>query len=159
MFCSDCAARLPHEPPVTCPSCGTTHYANSKPCGGALIEDGQGRLLLIRRAHEPFAGCWDIPGGFCELHEHPREAAVREAREETGLQVEAGDLVGIWLDDYGDTGIVTLNLYYRCRPVGGTEWPQRGEVEEMEWFAPDALPLDALAFPGHERAVLEAWRA
>ena len=159
MYCSDCAAPLPHDPPVTCPNCGITHYANAKPCGGALIGDDARRLLLIRRAHQPYEGCWDIPGGFCELREHPRDAAVREAREETGLEVEGGDLVGIWLDDYGDTGIVTLNLYFRCRVTGGSERPEEGEVAELRWFDPDALPLDRLAFPEHERAVLEAWLA
>jgi ADP-ribose pyrophosphatase YjhB (NUDIX family) len=158
MFCSNCAARLPHEPPVTCPSCGTTHYANAKPCGGALITGEDGRLLLMRRDHEPYEGDWDIPGGFCELHEHPRDAAVREAREETGLEVVAGDLVGIWLDDYGETGIVTLNCYYRCTVAGGSERPEEGEVAELRWFAPDELPLNRLAFPEHERLVLDAWR-
>ena len=159
MFCSECAAELPHRPPVTCPSCGTTQYANSKPCGGALIADDDGRLLLMRRAHEPYEGAWDVPGGFCELREHPCDAAVREAREETGLEVAAGDLVGIWLDDYGDTGIVTLNCYYACHVAGGSERPDPGEVAELRWFSPDELPLDHLAFPEHERLVLDAWLA
>jgi len=159
MFCSNCAAELPHDPPVTCPSCGTTHYANSKPCGGALVSDDSGRLLLVKRAHDPYDGCWDIPGGFCELYEHPRDAAVREAREETGLEVEGGDLLGIWLDDYGQTGIVTLNCYFRCRLIGGTERPEPGEVAELGWFSADELPLENLAFPDHERIVLAAWRA
>ena len=159
MFCSECAAELPHGPPVTCPACGTTHYANSRPCGGALISDGQGRLLLVRRAHDPYDGCWDIPGGFCDLREHPRDAAVREAREETGLEVEGGDLVGIWVDDYGGTGVVTLNCYFRCRVTGGAERPEPGEVAELRWFDPGDLPVDRLAFPGHERLVLEAWAA
>ncbi len=159
MFCSECASRLPHGPPVTCLECGATHYANSKPCGGALIEDDAGRLLLVRRAHEPYDGHWDIPGGFCELREHPRDAAVREAREETGLEVAAGDFVGIWLDDYGDTGEVTLNCYYRCRVTGGFERPQPSEVAELRWFDPGELPPDGLAFPEHAGLVLDAWLA
>ena len=158
MFCSNCAAELPHDPPVTCANCGTAHYANSKPCGGALIEDDDGRLLMVRRADDPYDGHWDIPGGFCELREHPRDAAVREAREETGLKVEAGEFVGMYLDDYGDTGQVTLNCYYRCRVIGGTERPQPGEVAEMRWFARDELPPERLAFPGHARVVIDAWR-
>jgi len=159
MFCSTCAAELPHDPPVTCPACGTSHYANAKPCGGALISGDEGRLLLVKRAHDPYDGHWDIPGGFCELREHPRDAAVREAREETGLEVEGSDLIGLWIDDYGGTGIVTLNCYFRCRVVGGAERPEPGEVAELGWFAPDELPLDRIAFPEHERLVLEAWRA
>ena len=157
MYCPECSSRLPHRPPVTCPSCGTPHYANPKPCGGALIADGAGRLLLVRRAHDPFDGYWDIPGGFCELREHPRDAAVREAREETGLEVAAADLVGLWIDEYGGTGEVTLNCYYRCTVTGGEERPEPGEVAELRWFDPAELPPDELAFPDHARLVIAAW--
>ena len=135
------------------------HYANAKPCGGALISDDAGRLLLVKRAHDPYDGRWDIPGGFCELHEHPRDAAVREAREETGLEVEGRDFVGMWLDDYGDTGQVTLNCYFRCRLLGGEERPEPGEVAELGWFAASDLPWERLAFPDHARLALEAWLA
>lgn len=157
VYCSDCAAELPHAPPVTCPACGTNHYANAKPCGGALVADDDGRLLLVLRSHEPYAGHWDIPGGFCDLKEHPRDAAVREAREETGLEVQGGDFAGMFLDDYGDTGIVTLNCYFHCRATGGSERPEEGEVAELRWFGPDELPPERLAFPEHARVVLDAW--
>ena len=156
-YCSECATELPGDPPVTCPSCGVTHYENAKPCGGALVTDDDGRLLLIRRAHDPFDGHWDIPGGFCELRELPEAAAVREVREETGLEIETGGLLGMWLDDYGDTGVVTLNVYFHARAVGGTLALEVGEVAEIGWFAADELPGE-LAFPDHERLVLDAWR-
>lgn len=160
MFCWNCAAELLHEPPVTCTRCGTSHYANPKPCGGALATDADGRVLLVRRAHEPYGGRWDIPGGFCEKHEHPADAAVRELREETGLEAETTGLVGMWIDDYGDTGDVTLNVYFAARVTGGSESPDPDEVAELRWFAPDELPGDAeLAFPEHERLVLDAWTA
>ena len=158
MFCSNCAAGLPREPPVTCPACGTSHYANPKPCGGALATDDDGRVLLVRRAHEPWLGHWDIPGGFCEKHEHPSDTAVRELREETGLEGETTGLVGMWIDDYGATGEVCLNIYFTARITGGAERAQPGEVAEIGWFAPDELPED-LAFPAHEGLVLDAWRA
>jgi ADP-ribose pyrophosphatase YjhB (NUDIX family) len=143
---------------VTCSACGTSHYANPKPCGGALATDGDGRLLMVRRAHDPYMGCWDIPGGFSEKHEHPADTAVRELREETGLEGETTGLVGIWMDDYGDTGEVCMNIYFTARITGGSERPQPGEVAELGWFAPDELP-ENLAFPQHERLVLDAWRA
>jgi 8-oxo-dGTP diphosphatase len=143
---------------VTCPSCGTTHYANPKPCGGGLVSDDDGRLLLVKRANDPFGGYWDIPGGFCELRETPREAAIREVREETGLEVDAGDLAGMWIDEDGYSGVVTLNCYFHARVTGGSECPQPSEVTEMAWFAPEELPVDRIAFPGHARVVLEAWR-
>jgi ADP-ribose pyrophosphatase YjhB (NUDIX family) len=61
---------------------------------GAVIKDDQGRLLLIKRGHEPGAGLWSLPGGRVEPGETDTEALVREMREETGLVVQAGPLLG-----------------------------------------------------------------
>ena len=156
-FCSHCGARLDEQPPTVCAACGTAHYRNPKPCGGALLEH-DGRLLLGRRAIEPFSGLWDIPGGFCELHEHPRDAAERELLEETGVRGRAVELLGIWMDDYAGEE-VAMNIYYVFEPVGEPV-PDAGnaEVSELRWFAPEELPMDEISFPDHCRAVLEAWR-
>ena len=64
------------------------------PCVGAVIKDDQGRLLLIKRGHEPGAGLWSLPGGRIEPGETDAQALVREMREETGLAVQAGPLLG-----------------------------------------------------------------
>jgi ADP-ribose pyrophosphatase YjhB (NUDIX family) len=157
-FCSRCGNRLPEEPPTTCPDCDAEHYRNPKPCGGALLVH-DGRLLLARRAIEPWRGCWDIPGGFCDQREHPRDAAERELHEETGLRGRAVRLVGMWIDDYSG-GEVCLNVYYECEPVGElTPDGSSPEILELGWFGPDELPLDEISFPEHCREVLEAWRA
>src|SRR5262245_26214655 len=68
---------------VSCPVCGFVAYANPKPAAVGLITDEQGRLLLVKRAIEPFKGCWDAPGGFVEEGEHPLDAVRRELLEET----------------------------------------------------------------------------
>ena len=64
------------------------------PCVGAVVTDGRGRLLMIKRGHEPGAGLWSIPGGRIEPGETDAEALVREMFEETGLAVEVGRLIG-----------------------------------------------------------------
>src|SRR5438128_1137248 len=64
------------------------------PCVGAIVKDSRGRLLLIRRGHEPGAGLWSLPGGRIEPGETDAEALVREMLEETSLTVEPGPLVG-----------------------------------------------------------------
>ena len=62
--------------------------------GAIIIEDA--RVLLVKRAHPPLQAQWSIPGGVLEVGELVREAAVREAREETGLVVEPADLLGVY---------------------------------------------------------------
>ena len=62
-------------------------------CAGAIVRDAGGRVLLVRRAHEPHAGKWSVPGGRIEPGETARAAAAREVREETGLDVEVGALL------------------------------------------------------------------
>jgi ADP-ribose pyrophosphatase YjhB (NUDIX family) len=64
------------------------------PCVGAVVRDEQGRLLLIKRGHEPGAGLWSLPGGRIEPGETDAEALVREMLEETGLKVAPGRLLG-----------------------------------------------------------------
>lgn len=62
-------------------------------CAGAVVRDAAGRLLLVRRAHEPAQGMWSLPGGRIEPGETPAQAAAREVAEETGLAVEVGALL------------------------------------------------------------------
>lgn len=158
-FCSACGAKLPGRLPATCRGCGRRHYLNAKPCAGVLVMR-DGRLLLLRRAVEPWQGMWDIPGGFCEQAEHPIDAAIREAREEAGLEVEVTGFLGIWLDRYPDPSDgeadVTLNAYYHGTAGAEVGTPDPEETIELGWFAPDELP--PVAFPDHAEAVLAAWR-
>jgi 8-oxo-dGTP diphosphatase len=160
-YCTACGKKLPGRPPVTCPACGVEHWANAKPCAGALVTDEDGRLLLLRRANEPWLGRWDIPGGFCARDEHPIECAAREAREESGFDVEVTGFLGLWLDRYPDPADpphpkVTLNAYYHAK-AGARVGPPDHETIEVGWFEPDALPPE-IAFPHHAEAVLAAWR-
>jgi ADP-ribose pyrophosphatase YjhB (NUDIX family) len=160
-FCSHCAAPLPSPPPVTCRSCDTSHWLDAKPCAGALVARG-GKLMLVRRAHEPWRGAWDVPGGFCGPREHPADAAEREVREETGLAVRVGGVLGMWIDTYAPEGAgadkVTLNIYFHAAArTGARTRIDPNEVAEIGWFAADELPSE-VAFPGHVPAVLRAWR-
>ena len=92
------------------------------PCVGAVVIDGRGRLLMIKRGHEPGAGLWSIPGGRIEPGETDEEALVREMFEETGLAVEVGRLIGR-VQRPGPNGTVIDIADYAATVTGGTLRP------------------------------------
>lgn len=147
--CPRCGGILERgEGRVTCTACGSVFYAESAPAITALVRDDRGRILLARRAFEPDAGLWDVPGGFLEEGEHPLDGLRRELEEETGLKAEPGEFVGAYLDTYGDEpgASAVLNLVWTAEISSG-ELVASDDVSELRWFAPDELPsADELAF-------------
>jgi ADP-ribose pyrophosphatase YjhB (NUDIX family) len=89
------------------------------PCVGAVVTDGQGRLLMIQRGHDPEAGLWSIPGGRIEPGETDGQALVREMLEETNLQVKVGRLIGC-VQRPGLGGAVIDIRDYAATVTGGT---------------------------------------
>jgi len=116
-----------------------------KASASVLVRDGAGRVLLLRR---PDNNLWTIPTGAVKRGETVPEAAVRECREETGLQVEITGLVGVFsTPDHviaylkGDTVKEVrqpINVCLHARPVGG-ELTRTAEAAEVAWIAPDDL--------------------
>jgi ADP-ribose pyrophosphatase YjhB (NUDIX family) len=135
-------------------------WNDAKPCASALVVSDS-RLLMVRRARDPWRGTWDVPGGFCAAGEHPMETATREVLEETGLEVRVVGLLGMWLDRYEEPGSAakaTLNIYYHAVPAGPLVLaPDASEVAEAGFFDASRLP-GPLAFPGHVPTALDAWR-
>ena len=110
------------------------------PCVGAVVTDGQGRLLMIKRGHEPGAGLWSIPGGRIEPGETDAEALVREMFEETGLAVEVGRLIGR-VQRPGPNGTVIDIRDYAATVTGGTLRPG-DDAADARWV--EAADLDSL---------------
>ena len=158
-YCPRCGAELASLPPVRCDQCGYTQFVNPKPCGGVVVirdaADGV-EFLAARRAHEPSMGMWDLPGGFCDGFEHPAETAVREAREEVGIDVTLGPLVGVYLGTYHYQGeaLPVLDVYYLAELVAGVPTPNPQEMSEVAWF-PLADP-PPLAFPTMDAVIRDA---
>ena len=101
--CPRCGAEIePRDGRVECTACGYVAYANAAPASCAICVDDEGRVLLTRRRWEPYAGMWDLPGGFLGEDEHPLDALRRELSEETGLEVEPDEWFGAFLVPYGE---------------------------------------------------------
>ncbi|MBB2913525.1 ADP-ribose pyrophosphatase YjhB (NUDIX family) [Streptosporangium becharense] len=113
-------------------------------CVGAVILDGSGRILLIRRGRPPGEGLWSVPGGRVEPGESDAEAVVREVLEETGLTVVPGRLAGT-VDRPGPGGVVYEIRDYLAEVSGGA-LRAGDDAADARWFAPaelTRLPLTA----------------
>jgi len=123
------------------------------PCVGAVVKDGQGRLLLIKRGHEPGAGLWSLPGGRIEPGETDAQALVREMLEETGLTVEPGRLIGR-VQRPGLNGAVIDIRDYAATVIGGTLRPG-DDAADARWV--DAADLDSLGVTEGLIEALTSW--
>ena len=103
--------------------------------GAIVVRDD--KLLMVRRAQDPGRGLWSLPGGRVEVGEYLADAVRREVKEETGLDVTVGDLVGIF-EVVGDPHYVILDFYARAE--GEVEGAASSDVDEVRW-----VPLDEVA--------------
>ena len=160
-FCPRCGGALREERVAggtvqVCTLCGRQHYRNAKPTAGILILR-EGAVLLVRRNRAPFAGFWDIPGGFLHPEELPQAGALREVQEETGVRATRLSFLGFYLDHYDYQGerYPTLNIYFVGE--GGGELRAGDDADAAAWFPLDELP-ERIAF-AHARDVFDDLRA
>lgn len=155
-FCLACGSRLrtvveDGRRRRRCPACGFVFYGNPVPAAVGVIARG-GRILLTRRGRPPYAGTWDLPGGFMEGGETPEETLRRELREELGIGIRRARLLGFAADRYGPTGFEVLTVIYRVTPAPGPFRPA-DDVTEARWFPEGRVPFRAIAFPSMRRAL------
>lgn len=156
-FCPVCGSPL--EPRVlkiseparlvcTNAACGFVFYLDPKVAVGTIIKTDSGRIVLVRRAIEPGYGKWVFPGGYVDLGEEVTLAAIREAREEAGLEVRIDRLINV----YSYAGRAPIIIVYAATATAGA-LAMDDEGLEIREFAVDAIPWDELAFRSTQEAL------
>jgi ADP-ribose pyrophosphatase YjhB (NUDIX family) len=160
-FCPACgnplASRIlkPEDPPrLVCSGCGFVFYLDPKVAVGTIIRVRDNEIVLVRRAIDPGYGLWVFPGGYIDRGEKLEDGAIREAREECGLDVELERLVNV----YSYRGRTPVVIVYAARAVGGTLCVGDDESLEVKTFAADMIPWDALAFESTRDALTDYLR-
>ncbi len=155
-FCPSCGSSLSTRfvegrDRWVCELCDAVHYRNPVPSATCLIPTELG-VVLIKRGQAPGLGGWAFPGGFVDAEETAADAAIREVKEETNLDVALDGLLGVYsyIDPY-KSGLVVV---YQARIVGGQPRPG-DDAAEVATFQVDGLP--PLVFESHRRA-LDLWR-
>jgi len=130
-------------------------YVNARPTASLIVVDG-GRFLALKRAVDPMAGHWELPGGFCDGFEHPRAAAVREGREELGVDVTLGAFVGMYVGAYDFQGerLPVLDCFYFATLDPAAIRLDPSESSDMTWF--DLTDPPKMAFSTMDAALADA---
>jgi ADP-ribose pyrophosphatase YjhB (NUDIX family) len=146
-YCSRCGSPLvfgavagEDRDRLACSACGHIAYVNPRLVVTTLPVTESGEVVLLRRGIEPAIGSWAQPGGFLEVDETVAEAAVRETLEETGLDVEPTEILGL----YTRLEAAVVTIVYEARIVGGTPGPTP-EALEVATFAPEDIPWGGIA--------------
>jgi ADP-ribose pyrophosphatase YjhB (NUDIX family) len=152
-FCTRCGAEVIREEkfglvrPI-CPQCGWIFFIDPKVAAAVLIEKEK-RVLLVRRANEPYRGLWTLPAGFVNGGEDPADAATRECLEETGLTVVVKRVLEVIAGREHNRGADFI-IVYQAEILSG-ELSPADDADAVEWFSYDALP--PLAFKATEKVL------
>ena len=138
---------------LVCARCGFILYLDPKVAVGTVITAADERIVLVRRAIEPGYGLWVFPGGYVDRGEEITVAAVREAREEAGLQVRLDGLINI----YSYPGRPIIIVVYKASIVGG-DLQIDDESLEARLFSRAEIPWNELAFRSTREALEDHFR-
>jgi ADP-ribose pyrophosphatase YjhB (NUDIX family) len=141
-FCPRCGAAVVEaerfgKMRAVCPHCNWIHFADPKVAAAVLVEQ-DGRVLLVRRANEPFRGLWTLPAGFVDAGEDPAQAASRECLEETGLTVRITRVLDVIAGREHQRGADFI-IVYSADVLSGDLVPA-DDADAAEWFNRDQLP-------------------
>lgn len=156
-FCPRCTGDLVEEKEnmLRCRKCDFEFYINALPCNAAIIENEKGEILLVKRKFSPQKGYWDWPGGFIDPYESLEDSIKREIKEELGVEIELGKLIGAYSDTYL---FQNINLPVICIVMSGKikgKIKVSDDVSGYKYFSKEDIFKQKLAFKAMRQGLLD----
>lgn len=155
-YCPRCGAEMVEKhvddkKRKACPVCEYVFYHNPVPAAGVVIKK-DGKILLVKRKFEPYKGDWCLPAGFMEYDESPEQCAIRESKEELGVDVELDGIYGVYSGKDDPRTHAVLVMYW-AKIIDG-ELKPGDDAEEIEYFDKNEVPIN-IAFLAHRQIIKE----
>lgn len=157
-FCPCCGSQhfvVNNASSKRCEQCGFIYYFNPRAAVVAIIIDGEGHILVARRAKEPAKGTLDLPGGFTECYETAEESLSREVLEETGITIPSAQYLFTEPNIYPYSGIDihTMDIFYEVVIDRATPFTEADDVASLEWVALSDINVDDFGLNSIRRGV------
>lgn len=134
---------------LACDNCQFIFYMNPTPAVAVILQKDR-QVVLVKRKYPPHQGAWSLPAGFMEYNETTEETAVREAKEETNLDIKITSLYDV-LPGFDDPRVHVVLIVYRAEIVNGQLRPG-DDASEVRYFPLEALPR-GIAFSAHRKVL------
>lgn len=158
-FCPKCGSRAERKLPnlLICPNCGYDFYINPASTNAVILENSKGEILIVKRKFEPKKGYLDLPGGFVEPGESLEQSAIREVKEELGIDIAAAKYFNSYPDEYLFQGvnIKTLGFILTASVANDIKITVSDDVAEARFYKRNELPLEKIAFESLKRGLID----
>lgn len=158
IFCPRCGARFSEKTPrlLNCGDCGLNFFINPRPCNAVIIENVQGKIMLVKRKADPHKGMWDLPGGFMDIKETAQQSLTRELREELHVDLSHFRYLSSYADRYlyKEVNYHTLCFVYAAK-IQNIPIRPGDDISSYAFFSKKSLPYDEIAFGGLKSALKE----
>jgi NAD+ diphosphatase len=148
-YCTNCRTELiDNDHFKECPHCQKQYFFNAKPTVALVLSNSKDEILLTKRAHDPFKGWWDVPGGFVEPGETLERAVQRELKEETGLSVSDIKYICSLPEDYNFRGeiIPVVASVFTGRADDSEKVVVADDVSDYKFVPKDQVDIESIAF-------------
>lgn len=160
-FCPKCGNEAERKLPnlLVCKNCGYNFYLNPASTNAVILENPKGEILLVKRKFEPMKGALDLPGGFVEPGESLEASAIREIKEELGVDLAEIKYFGSYPDEYLFQGVNIKTLGFVLTAKIGLEnsaaLTPSDDVSEAQFYKKEALPIQEVAFSSLKQALID----